>query len=241
MGRQSRAIQEPKDKAKPTRHETAPPPQSEQVCPATTALWTCGRGTTDASPKGAMKGRPASGRPRRALSTFRPWKQCAPSLRGRCQEQVHTSLPGSQGGTPRDQLPSPHVPELGAREAHRASPTGLPLVPRPSSNVQLMVPEMPKLQQPEAQVFYNLFVFISLHLEGARKPDSGLRFVCSEVKHENHARPMAASKLARWCARKPCCFHLIPRSKRHRPNQFTSRQISHLGKLCPLQNEFFSK
>ena len=107
MGRQSRAIQEPKDKAKPTRHETVPPPQSEQVCPATTALWTWGRGTTDASPRGAMKGRPASGRPRRALSTFRPWKQCTPSLRGRCQEQVHTSLPGSQGGTPRDQLRGP--------------------------------------------------------------------------------------------------------------------------------------
>ena len=29
------------------------------------------------------------------------------SLQRRCQEQVHTSLPGSQGGTPRDQLRGP--------------------------------------------------------------------------------------------------------------------------------------
>ena len=80
------------------------------------------------------------------------------------------------------EAPSLHVPELGAREAHRASPAGLPLVPRLSNNMQLMVPEMPTLQQPEAQDFLGCYFFISAHLRGTFKRDSGTSFVCFDFE-----------------------------------------------------------
>ena len=74
---------------------------------------------------------------------------------GAARNRSTRAFPGHRGEfhVTNCEAPSPHVPELGAREAHRASPTGLPLVPRLSSNMQLMVLKMPKLQQPEAQVF----------------------------------------------------------------------------------------
>ena len=70
-----------------------------------------------------------------------------------------------------------------AKHTGPASPTGLPLAPRLSDNMQLMVLKMPTLQQPEAQVFKCLYFFISLHLWGACKTDSGLRFVCFNQWH----------------------------------------------------------
>ena len=56
------------------------------------------------------------------------------------------------------EAPSPHAPELGAREAHRASPTGLPFVPRLSNGMRLMVLEVLAFRQPDAQEFTDWFL-----------------------------------------------------------------------------------
>ena len=67
------------------------------------------------------------------------------------------------------EAPSPHAPELGAREAHRASPTGLPFVPRLSNGMWLMALEVLTFQQPNAQEFNDwLFLFSTCHSSKTR-------------------------------------------------------------------------
>ena len=185
MGRQSRVIQEPKDRAKPTRHETATPPQSEQVCPATTATLNLRPRDDWCFPEGRYEGggpqadghggrSPPSGHGSIARRPFE----------GAARNRSTRAFPDHRGGlhVTNCEAPSLRVPELGAREAHRASPAGLPLVPRLSNNTQLMVLKMPRLQQPEAQDCFGLYLFISSHLRGTCKQDSGSRFACFDFE-----------------------------------------------------------